>query len=437
MTGRAEFEPSAEPSEHRVEPSEHSIERAVESAYRQHWARLLAILIGRSRRIDLAEDALAHAYESALVHWARGAVPDNPAAWLLRTASNRVTDQLRRESTLARKLPLLGVDLDAQTATPGRDDAIPDERLRLIFICAHPVLRPPARVALTLRLVAGLRTPEGARAFLVSEPTMAARLTRAKARIAASGAAYRVPPAAELQQRLPDVLAVLYLVFTEGYAACTTDGPVRADLAEEAIRLTRLLADLMGPDPEVVSLLALMLFAHSRRDARTDAAGDLVLLPDQDRGAWHGPEVASAFGLLEEAARLRGATALGGYELQARIQAEHALATSADHTRWGVIAELYAELEGLTGSPVVRLNRAVAVAERDGPEHGLRLLDGLERILAGNHLLHATRADLLRRLGRLVAALADYERAAQLSRTWADRALMRRRCAELRAALTA
>lgn len=384
-------------------------------AYREHWSRLLALLVRQVRSFDLAEETLADAFTTAVDTWPRDGVPDRPDAWLFSVARRRAIDRLRREATLARKLPLLVTD-----EVEPEDDmtTISDERLRLIFTCAHPALAPESRIALTLRMVGGLTTPEIARAFLVSEPTMAARITRAKKKIAAAGIPYRVPADAELPQRLHGVLTVLYLVFTEGYAASSGASPVRVELAAEAIHLARVLVSLMPDEPEAVALLALMLVQHSRRDARLDADGRLVLLADQDRSAWHAREIAEALTLLD---LLRGEP--GTYELQARIAAEHTRPT----TDWARIRDLYAALDELTDSPVVRLNRAVAVAEADGPEAALDLLDGLEDALQRNHLFFATRAELLHRLGRDSDAVADYDRALNLARTDAERTLLQER----------
>ena len=406
----------------------------VEQAHREHWGRLLALLTGQLRSLDLAEECLADAYERALTAWRQG-VPAKPDAWLFATARRRGIDLLRRDRTLARKLPLLITEPPQVTdpAAPGEDgevSAIPDERLRLLFTCCHPALAMEARVGLTLRCVGGLTTPEVARAFLVSEPTMAARITRAKKKIAQAGIPYRTPSDAELPDRLTGVLAVLYLIFTEGYAATSGDEPLRRDLATEAIRLARVLDALMPDEPEVLGLLALMLAQHARRDARTDEKGRWVLLPEQDRSRWHTAEIAEAADLVRRAAR-RAQGDPGTYLLQAAIAAEHGAATSPQDTDWAAIATLYERLERLTGSPVTRMNRAVAVAEADGPEAGLRLLHGLAEALPRYHLLPAVRADLLRRLGRHAEAAADYRAALALAGNPADQELLRRRLAEL------
>jgi RNA polymerase sigma-70 factor (ECF subfamily) len=443
-----------------------SADAAVERALREHWGRLLALLTRLLGSLDAAEESLQDAYTTALTAWERDGVPDRPEAWLLTTARHRARDRFRREATLARKLPLLVVpeaEDGPEAAVEAGDEemsTIPDERLRLLFTCCHPALAVEGRVALTLRLLGGLTTAQIAHAFLVPEATMAARITRAKKKIAAAAIPYRVPPDAELPARLAGVLAVLYLVFTEGHSATTGDEPVRRDLCDEAIRLTRVLVALMPDEPEAAGLLALMLLQHARRDARVDAAGRLVLLPDQDRSRWDRRQLAEGLALLRAATRSttgRGGTdsasptaarragtdsgagdrggggrprpaVAGPYVLQAAIAAEHGRAATAAETDWARIAGLYAALEELTGSPVVRLNRAVAVAEVAGPAAGLALLRGLE--LPGFHLLPATRADLLRRLGRRAEARAEYATALALAGNAADRDFLSRRLAE-------
>lgn len=404
---------------------------AVEAAHREHWSRLLALLVGQLRSLDVAEEALADAFVTAAEHWPADGVPDNAAAWLLTVARRKAIDRMRRESALHRRLPLLvtdeqtaGADTTAEiAATEAEMASIPDERLRLIFTCCHPALPMTSRLALTLRLLGGLSTPEIARLFLVPEATMAARITRAKKKIADAGIPYRVPAGSELPERLSGVLTVLYLVFTEGYAASSGTGPVRRELADEAIRLTRLMLQLMPDEAEVRAVLALLLAQHSRRDTRTDEAGQLVLLADQDRGRWHLDEITEAIRLLD-AMPLRPASS---FALQARIAAEHARARLAADTDWAAIGRLYAELDELTGSPVVRLNRAVAVAEVDGPAAGLALLEGLESTLSANHLYHSARADLLRRLDRTDDAALSYRRALDLAGTDADQEFLRGR----------
>ncbi|GAA5002366.1 RNA polymerase sigma factor [Actinopolymorpha pittospori] len=409
--------------------------QAVERVFSEHWGRLLALLTGQLRSLEIAEESLADAFEQAVRHWERDGVPDRPKAWLLTTARRRGLDRLRREATLARKLPLLVVDTEpergADAALVGEEAdaaAIPDERLRLLFTCCHPALASEARVALTLRMVGGLTTAEIARAFLVSEPTMAARITRAKKKVATAGIPYRVPTDADLPDRLGGVLAVLYLVFTEGHSATSGASPVRAALCEEAIRLTRVVSDLLPTEPEPAALLALMLLHHSRRDARTDDEGQLVLLADQDRSRWNRAEIEEGVAFVEHAASFRRVSA---YLLQAAIAAEHASARSAAETDWAAIVALYERLERLTGSPVVRLNRAVAVAEREGPDRGFALLAGLDEVLGDYQPLRLARADFLRRMGERAAARLEYARARDLAGNDAERAFLSRRLAEL------
>ncbi|MGH3737541.1 MAG: RNA polymerase sigma factor [Micromonosporaceae bacterium] len=405
------------------------VHAALAAAHTEHWGRLLALLTGQLRSLDLAEEALAEAYARALTAW-REEVPRRPAAWLLTVARRHGLDQLRRQATLARKLPLLVVpdpvpdppEVEVEPTT------IPDERLRLLITCCHPALAPAARVALTLRCVAGLTTAEIARAYLVSESTMAARITRAKRKIAAARIPYRVPGDAELPERLDGVLTVLYLIFNEGYAASAGEAPIRHELCAEAIRLARVLAGLMPDEAEALGLLALLLLQHSRRATRLDPGGGLVLLPDQDRTRWDAAAIAEGLSLVRHAVR-RGNP--GRYVLQAAIAAEHARARHAEDTDWPAIAGLYGDLETLTGSPVVRLNRAVAVAEAAGPAAGLALLDGLDTALAGYHLLPAVRADLLRRLGRHSEAAAGYRAALAITTNPAEQIHLRRRLAEL------
>jgi RNA polymerase sigma-70 factor, ECF subfamily len=405
---------------------------AVAKAHAEHWARLLALLVARLRRLDVAEDALAEAYAAAVRSWPTDGVPDHPERWLLTAARRKAYDLLRHEQVVVRKLPLLVTDEVAPAADEWveNDVSIPDERLRLLFTCCHPALSLEARVALTLRMVGGLTTGEIARAFLVPEPTMGQRISRAKKKIAAAGIPYRVPAGAELPARLGGVLAVLYLVFTEGYAASSGRGPVRADLAAEAIRLTRLTAALMPDEPEVAALLALMLLQHSRRDTRLNERGELVLLPAQDRSRWHVGEIAEGLRILTVR------RPAGSYGLQARIAAEHARAVDAAETNWDEICRLYEELDRLTGSPVVRLNRAVAVAERSpaGAAEALELLAGLDQAIGRSHLFWSTRAELLHRLGRDAEAAADYERALELAGTEAERRLLAARRDEVRRA---
>jgi RNA polymerase sigma factor (sigma-70 family) len=387
--------------------------------------RLLALLARELRSLDLAEEALQEAHVAALRQWA-GRAPANPAGWLLTVARRRARDRLRRDATLARKLPLL-VPEDEAAEAPAEDDdvdAIPDERLRLVFTVCHPALAVEARLALTLRYVGGLTTREIARLFLVSEPTMAARITRAKQKIAEAGIAYRVPRGVDLPERLDSVLAVVYLIFTEGYFAAGGARLVRAELCEEAIRQGRLLCELMPGEPEVDALLALMLLQHARRDARV-RDGRLVRLGEQDRTRWRWDEIREGLTRADRAAR--GGPA-GPYLVQAMIAAEHAAPGGTD---WHAVAALYARLEELRPSPVVQLNRAVAVAEAAGPEAGLALLEDLDAALPRSHQLPAARAELLARLGRDAEALAAYDEALAL----AANDVVRQHLAERRARL--
>jgi RNA polymerase sigma-70 factor (ECF subfamily) len=365
------------------------------------------------RSLDVAEEALQDAHVAALRRWPIEGEPDEPAAWLLAVARRRGRDRLRRDATLARKLPLLIVPA---AQDPGREPgAIADERLRMLFTACHPALAPASRVALTLRYAAGLQTAEIARLFHVGEPAMAARLTRAKQKIHAAGIPYRVPEDADLPVRLQGVLDCVYLVFTEGHAPTRGDRVVRPELCAEAIRLGRLVRALAAPDPEIDGLLALMLLTHARSPARAGADGAPVLLADQDRGRWD-PDL-----LAEGRALVPGTD--GPFALQARIAAEHARGT----TDWQAVAALYAALEAVRPTPAVRLNRAVAVAEADGPDAGLALLDGLDGPLSRTHGLHLARAELLRRAGDERAAGDAFARAAELAANDAVRAHIVRR----------
>ena len=403
------------------------------AAFRDEWGRIVAALIRRTDNWDLSEECAQEAFAEALRRWPTDGVPDRPGAWLTTVAKNRAIDRLRRErrgTELLEQAASTGGEVEAMDEQDIDESGIEDDRLRLIFTCCHPALPLEGRVALTLRTLAGLTTAEIARAFLVPEPTMAKRLVRAKGKIAGARIPYRVPPAHLLPERMGGVLAVLYLLFNEGYAASGGPQLIRAQLCDEAIRLARALSGLMPDEPEAAGLLALMLFHHSRRRARLDAAGDLVTLEDQDRARWDRAEIDEAHTRLGAALRHGRA---GPYQLQAAIAACHTDASDLASTDWTEIASLYELLAAVMPSPVVALNRAVAIAMTDGLDAGLEVIDELEAsgALAGYHLLHATRADLLRRLGRAEDAAVAYRRALELVGSDAERRFLSTRLAEV------
>jgi RNA polymerase sigma-70 factor (ECF subfamily) len=399
----------------------------LDEVFREEWGRSVALLARVTGDPGLAEDCVQDAFAVALERWGERP-PRNPAAWIVTTARNRAIDRIRRDRTLARKTELLARLTELDVPEPDDEEAsLPDERLALMFACCHPALAADVRVPLTLRMVGGLTTSEIARAFLVPEPTLAQRLVRAKRKIREAGIPLNVPAAHLLPDRLRSVLAVLYLIFNEGYASTEADELVRGDLCDEAIRLTKLVAVLMPDEPEAQGLLALMLLHDARRSARIGRDGRLVLLEDQDRALWNRERIDEGRHVLRRALSYRRP---GPYQLQAAIAALHVEAGRADETDWPQIAALYGELARVAPSPVVELNRAVAIAMAEGAEEGLDAVDAIDG-LDDYHLLHSARADLLRRLGRYGEAAEAYRRALELARNAPEREFLERRLAEV------
>jgi len=405
----------------------------VDAVYRSDWGRIVATLIRQFGDFELAEDAAQEAFTAAVGQWRTEGIPDSPRAWIIQTAKHKAIDRLRRQTRLQQKLE---ADPDFASepivAGPSLDfEEIPDDRLRLIFTCCHPALSLEAQVALTLRTLGGLQTDEIARAFLVPTATMAQRLVRAKRKIRDAGIPFSVPDTSEMPERLDGVLTAIYLVFTEGYAPTRGEPLVRADLCAEAIRLARLLRTLFAPKPpaEATALLALMLLHDSRREARLDEAGNLVVLEEQDRTLWHRPQIDEALALVEEA--LRGEP--GPFAIEAAIAAEHCKAARPEDTNWSQIVKLYDLLAEVMPSPIVSLNRAVAIAMAQGPRPALELIDELAATgeLEDYHLLHAARADMLRRLGDNEEAAESYEAALNLATNDSERRFLERRLREL------
>ena len=412
------------------------VSNTIEAIFRRESGRIIATLIRIAGSFDVAEEAMQEAFTAALTTWPEKGLPQNPAAWITAVAHRRLIDHSRRERTRREKQEPLIYETptahqpEAEVQLDADEMEYPDDRLRLIFTCCHPAINPDAQIALTLRTLGGLTTPEIARAFLLPEPTLAQRLVRAKRKIAEARIPYEVPPREKISERLQAVQSVIYLIFNEGYAATTGDGLIRRELCAEAIRLARTLCQLLPGEPENLGLLALMLLHDSRRDARTDEQGRLIVLDEQDRSLWDKERIREGQKLVSRALGMRRP---GPYQLQAAIAAVHSHAETAVETDWGEIAALYRELLRISSSPVVALNYAVAVAMSEGLEAGLELVEqaGESGELRDYHLFHAARADLLRRLGRKTDAASAYEQALRLATNGVEKEFLRRRLEEL------